>query len=247
MAATTNASVRAAIGSDIPLNVYLQGSYRNTTNTRGNSDVDLIAEYNNLEPSADLAETWRMVRAYVHGRLSAVYADHNIRLGPNSIKLLGGGNRLNADVVPVLGVNAPTFHGRRTHGILFYNAVTGATIINFPKQHYDNGVAKHQATDQWYKAAVRMFKNARNATTLPKDTAPSYFVECLLYNAPDNCFGESHQLTFSRTLAWLAKAELGSLVCQNECAQLFGNAPTQWSEARARQFIRALADLWTRR
>ena len=45
--------------------------------------------------------------------------------------------------------------------------------------------------------------------------APSYFVECLLYNAPDSAFQSSFQGTYRSVVNWLVQADLDRLVCQN--------------------------------
>lgn len=245
MAADTHASIRGALGTELGLDVFLQGSYKNRTNTRGSSDVDVIAAYEDVSAETDLAETWSIIRGYVEGKLGNVYASHNVSPGPKCITVLGGGSRLDADVVPALSILAATFDGRREPGILFYDKRRGVPIVNFPKQHYLNGVAKHQATQEWYKASVRMFKTARDLVAGRAANTPSYFLECFLYNAPDDLYGESHQATFVRVLKWLADTDARDFLCQNECLKLFGPAETQWDEGSARSLVRGLASLWT--
>ena len=51
--ANTHASIRIALAAHtwpagMPYNAYLQGSYPNYTNIRGNSDVDLVVETNGV-------------------------------------------------------------------------------------------------------------------------------------------------------------------------------------------------------
>jgi hypothetical protein len=93
-----------------------------------------------------------------------------------------------------------------------------------------------------------MFKKARTSLvdqgTISDDLGPSYFLECLLYNVPDDKFGNSLQDTFVAAFNWLWGAEVDSLVCQNEQLKLFGNTPEQWDAAKAKQLLDALRDLW---
>lgn len=74
--------------------------------------------------------------------------------------------------------------------------------------------------------------------------APSYFVECLLYNAPDSAFQTSFQGTYRSVVNWMVQTDLKELVCQNGRQYLFGPSPEQWSVADADSFARHLVALW---
>ena len=93
-----------------------------------------------------------------------------------------------------------------------------------------------------------MFKNIRNHLEknyyLPDSLAPSYFLECLLYNVPDRKFGGSFQDTFCNVINWLVEANFNDFVCQNEQSSLFGDTPEQWSIHQAKEFIQNLVRLW---
>ena len=76
-----------------------------------------------------------------------------------------------------------------------------------------------------------MFKNVRNnlldkKMILNKSTQ-SYFLECMLYNVPDSCFGGDASQTFCDVINYLNKADLSKFVCQNEQAVLFGDTAEQ--------------------
>ena len=64
--------------------------------------------------------------------------------------------------------------------------------VSYPQQHNSKGPRKERSTSGRYKRATRMFKAARDhlvdSNALAKGTAPSYFVECLLYNVPNGLF-----------------------------------------------------------
>ena len=76
------------------------------------------------------------------------------------------------------------------------------------------------------------------------DIAPSYFLECLLYNVPNANFGPTFRDTYYKVVNCLNGYDITNLSCQDEQLQLFGDEPEQWSVRKANQFIAALAQLW---
>jgi hypothetical protein len=133
-------------------------------------------------------------------------------------------------------------------GIKFYTLYENRTVINYPKPHYDFGVSKNSSANGRYKPSVRIFKNARtflvNQGAIAVGLAPSYFLECLIYNVPDELFSSSYQETFIEALNWLNLADLNGFVCQNEQIPLFGSSPEQWSVSDAQELINELIYLW---
>ncbi len=94
-----------------------------------------------------------------------------------------------------------------------------------------------------------MFKNARNRLikdgVIAADSCPSYYLECLVYAAPDLLFGGTFQDTFTRVLDfWARTIQPASCLCQNEIIRLFGSSPVQWNIPQAAQFARGLQNLW---
>ena len=89
-----------------------------------------------------------------------------------------------------------------------------------------------------------MFKAARNrlveTKVLTKDDAPSYFIECLLYNVPDGLFAPKLAPTYAGIVDWLKTATLTDFECQNGRVDLFGSGKEQWSVKKAREFVRGL-------
>ena len=119
--------------------------------------------------------------------------------------------------------------------------------MSYPQQHHQQGLSKEEATDRRFKRTVRMFKAARNrlveTKTLTKDDAPSYFIECLLYDVPDGVFGPKLAPTYTGILDWRRKVKQKGFRCQNGKAPLFGPEPEQWSQNQARAFVKALQDM----
>lgn len=192
----------------VKFDVYLQGSYKNDTNIRGDSDVDVVAQlntcfYSNLSEEqkrvlklTSSAYHWADFRADAVNALKAYYGQGKITEGNKSARILASAGRLPADVV--IGTQYREYrtgsNGDYLEGITFWTRDDNRQVINYPKAHYTNGVTKHQNSSSWYKPIVRLFKNCRGS--IPGDTTPSYFLECMLYNVPNAKLGQSYGDTF---------------------------------------------------
>lgn len=240
----------------IKYDVYLQGSYKNSTNIRGDSDVDVVAQlnstfYNNLskEQQRQLGlfpaiYGWSEFRADAIKVLKNYYGQSLITEGNKSIKVEANSGRLLADVVICTQYRKYKSLNKYDYieGMCFWSRNDDRQIINYPKFHYDNGVLKHQNCIKLYKPLVRMFKNMRGY--ISGDSTPSYFLECILYNVLNSNFKTNYQEAFYNIVNWLNKIELDNFVCQNEQLKLFGMTPEQWSTSRANEFIKNLILLW---
>ena len=243
---------------------YLQGSYRNDTNIRGDSDVDVVLELTSafkydatslsqseqgaLASLSPAAYNWNDFRRETFKALESGFGSEMVAQGNKSIKLKADPTRLAADVVVCLTHRQYSSFNSYVEGITFRAVRDKRWIVNFPKEHYKNGAAKSTRTWDRYKRTVRMFKNARNhlesSGRINSDLAPSYFVECLLYNAPDSAFQHRFQETYCSIVNWMVQNSLDRLVCQNGQQWLFGPSPEQWSVAEAKAFASQLVSLW---
>ena len=255
-------SVKNAINSysswpnNVNFEVYLQGSYKNNTNIRGNSDVDIVVQLNSTFYS-NLSEDQKKIlglipatyhlsnfRADVLKILKNYYGQSQIIEGNKSIKIKANNGRLPADVIVCAQyrryktVNSYDY----VEGMTFWTKNDNRQVINYPKVHYNNGVSKNKNSNQWYKPIVRLFKNCRSS--ISGDTTPSYFLECMLYNVPNSKFGTSYRDTFCNVINWLNEASLDKFVCQNGQLNLFGASQEQWNTSEARAFIKNLISLW---
>jgi len=243
--------------------VYLQGSYRNSTNIRGDSDVDVVVQLdsvfmNNLTEDQERrfgfikAEySWQHFREDVKSALVDHYGSQKVQEGRKTLKVKT--SYLPADVVVSIQYRKyprnPQGVDDYIEGMTFYVPFENRWVVNYPKLHYKNGTTKNQQTNGWYKPTIRMFKNARTYLVergAPQDLAPSYFLECLLYNVPDSRFGVSLSFrdTFIGVINWLMQTNLSGLRCQNGQDYLFGNSPEQWSKEKARRFLEYILNLW---
>ena len=257
---------------DKDFDLYLQGSYKNDTNIRGDSDVDIVAQLNTTfgfdlsrlgeeeirmfrQAYPDATYQWKEFRKDVLKAILGYYGNNNIAEGDKAIKVIQMPGYLAADIVVCIHYRKYAyFNGPKNQsyidGIKFYTRKEGRVIVNYPKEHYENGKTKNSTghTSGWYKPAVRTFKNARSFLIdhdiITNDQAPSYFIECLIYNAPDENFGKTYQDSYYNILSWLNTAELHAFRCQHEQGNLFGNTPEQWNISDANSIIEAWIQLW---
>ena len=265
----THETIRAALESyswpeHVKYDFFLQGSYSNNTNIQGDSDVDVVLKLNHyfhydwsmLDPhnQTELAKTFRPVTyQWDDSRRDALDALDSkfhafIEQGNKSIKLKADPPRLAADVVVCIEYRKYTSLNLFVEGIVFYALQDKRWIVNYPKEHRKNGAEKNFRTMNRYKPAVRMLKNARNYlvdnNVIPRSLAPSYFMECLIYNAPDDVFRNDLQDTYRGIVDWMVRSNINDVLCQNEQQKLFGPDAVQWSLEDAKTLSNHLVTLW---
>jgi hypothetical protein len=204
--------LRNKFGSKI--SIFLQGSYRNNTNVKLDSDVDIVIRYDNVfrydigslseeqikvfhETYTNSEYTFGQFKNDCKQALDLTFGNQVERKN-KCIQILGNTYRVNADVVPCFVMKrfrTPT--GVTAEGISF-DSDDGQRIDSFPEQHYKNGVAKTEATSRMYKRTVRILKNIKNklidAGSISENLASSFFIECLVWNVPDIYFDSSNYL-----------------------------------------------------
>lgn len=242
-------------GKGFKHSIFLQGSYKNDTNLRRDSDVDVVVQLAvKLSPKAaklsgtklenDEAhkltyERWKSFRSQVLKALRATYGTEAVTTGRKSIKLAKGKIHALADVIVTVHCGA---------GLAFYLPDEHCWVVSYPEQHHSRGLKKEKATTNRFKRTIRMFKTARNQLEdnhmIKKGTAPSYFIECLLYNVPDGLFKPRLDQSYSGIVGYLETANLQRFKCQNGIHGFFEPSKNLWSQDKARKFIRVLRQLW---
>jgi len=241
-AQATYRSIRHALTSNTSpvrekdFEVYLHGSYRNSTNVSEDSDVDVVVQLNSTfradvsalpesekafqRPSyLRAAYLWDDFRTDVLEALRAYYGTSGVWETTRSLRVPGGPGILPADVVACLQYRKyARFRSvrdqRYSEGMTFYALKENRWLVNFPKLHYDNGVSKNSQprTGGEYKPTVRVFKNARTYLVdhgvIAEGLAPSHLLECMLYNVPDARFATTYQKTFLDVIGWLKESFL---------------------------------------
>ena len=126
--------------------IFLQGSYKNDTNLRHDSDVDVVvqlaarlrprvAALSGLEleqnQSHQLArKRWQSFREQLLEVLIAIYGKKAVTLGRKSLKLAKGKIPASADVVVTLHYET---------GLAFYLPGDRRWVVSYPQQHYERG------------------------------------------------------------------------------------------------------------
>ena len=270
-AKNTHAAIRNALGrhqwpDDVRYVTYLQGSYRNNTHLRRQSDVDVVVELTSLPvrdgsrlPDSqrrlldrDFPEPeygWRRFRRDVRSAIAGSLGDSRVREGKKTIKLVMESPEIPVDVVVAVRYLTYTEYSghrnyKRTEGLGLYLPTEGRWAVNYPHLHRRNGVGKEKATNWWFRRTIRMFKNARARLVeegrLGPDTARSYHIECLLYNVPNRLLTGPYQSAYSSALYWLRDNDLTRLASQDEQVLVFDRGPDSWNERDARTLINAL-------
>jgi hypothetical protein len=231
-----------------PYEIFGQGSRVNNTYIEHSSDIDLVlmlkAPSESVWSESDWsasdwsASGWEEFRDDVLAVLGESYA---VRMGRRCVNV-DDPDSLFGEMVDIL---VATEYRRSGEQGVFFRDQEGRAIVNFPKQHRRNGDAKDRRTGGRFKEVVRAVKSVRRLAErermLVEGTAPSYLLECLLYNVPDEVYrtpslGEAYR----GALDWLRRSPLDDLLCQNGINRLFGPRPDQWEPGAAGTIVDVL-------
>lgn len=254
-----------------PYTVYTKGSYANNTNVRLNYDVDVAVEYGgyfyfdfmfDLEGhdksevgvvSSNDTYTRNDFKSDIKGALDAAFGSEAVTSGKIAYRVRNGKTTLPADVVPSWEYRR---YDRIVNGVPIFQ--TGSRVYpsdgrykdNYPKAQMANGIGKNNRTKHRYKWMVRALKRLQTklvADGLLLEELPSYLIECLVYNVPDDKFGQTTYMAemqvvlaaiFNATLSsgdandWLEVHELRYLFRADPgwtMMQVHGLADTAWN------------------
>lgn len=237
--------------------VYLQGSYANSTNVRFDSDVDIVVQLNSVFYSdksqltddektlhalaySDSSYRFKEWKQQVFKTLTDGLSSDQVHWDDKCLNVDGNSYRKEADVVPsiqhrvykrFISYNNQHF----VEGMKLFDTSNDQEIINFPKIHLKNCESKNIDTDGKYKDLVRIYKNMRNNLAekglIGEGIAPSYFIENMLYNCSSPCFDGNYGDCMLKTLQFLFDAiragRISGFVCANEQDSLI--SATTWN------------------
>ncbi len=251
------------------IDVYLQGSYANSTNIKLDSDVDVIVQLNSVwnrdisklpadQQEAYLSSVFKASYGFSEFRndvitaLSKYFGTSYVVLGNKSIKLMGNDYRVDADIIPCLEYRKYNYfyssnNQSYNQGIKFCSQNDGKEIINYPKLHIKNGEDKNteHRTNQTYKHLVRIFKNVKRQLVekynFDSKIAPSYFIECAIYNVPDLNFDTNYKTATEKVSKFiLHECTPQEMTTVSHQHLLFGQESWQWNETDAATFFNAV-------
>lgn len=264
---------RSSLPDDIRFDTFLQGSYKNDTHTYGSSDVDIVVKLESswLADTSDLNSeeqtrydlntteadyAYRDFREDVFKTLKTRFNSSTSKpvvWDGKAIEINDGPLPMDVDVVPCRDFRIYYSYPANgepdiDHGMAFSPRYSTERIVNFPKMHYQNGTEQHTN----YKETVRIFKNARdyfneNWVSPNIITAPSYFVECLIYNVPERIIKRSRRSDrFKEILDHLQDdgTDLTTFEQVSEMEPLFGAGNTQWNVDSAETMLGHLETMW---
>ena len=249
------------------VDVFLQGSYSNDTNVWRDSDVDIVlkhsgAYYRDLsqlpkdqqaryesEHSGNASYGYEEFKAHAEGWIKRLY--NGVQVGKKAVYVPANSGRRNADILVCQNFRRYTAYEpgniRYNEGVAFYSG--GKRIENFPKQHSENLTAKHQATKGNFKPMVRVFKNMRNSMIEKKlvadGVAPSYFIEGMLLNVPNDKFTGDYGDMWVASFNWVVTADESKLTTGSGLHWLVrGSTNVCWPSDNFNTFTAALKKYW---
>ncbi len=204
------------------IRVFAKGSYPNNTNIRLDSDVDIAVEYRPMQrfdkefdakelSDEDLA-IYRSKESFDHQEYTDVieqalrseFGSSAVRRSSSgkAIRVDANSSRLPLDVVPCQSYRRYESKHINHDGIVL-KTNSSIEVINWPEQNKTNGTKKNNNTYRRYKSLVRIIKRLKNDMVengALQEEISSYFLECLVYNVPDESFGTQYGFTYNSGL-----------------------------------------------
>ncbi len=245
---------------NVKYKVYTKGSYANNTNVRLDYDVDVAVEctefcYHEVSSSATgkkdaidaqfspYGKKYDLVafKADIEAALVDYYGRSAITRGNIALRVREKKTRLPADVVPCCGFQLVTDINQKGEMTILRGARIhpdkGANVTNWPQQQLENGIAKNNSTNYRYKYMVRALKRLENLLVQEGklvDELPSFLIECLVYNVPNDNFSHKNYVDEMRAvLAPIFNATRNKEDCSD------------WIEVSGRKYLFHSGQSWT--
>lgn len=247
------------------LDVFSQGSFRNVTNIPQESDIDVSvclteAMYYKLPEGSDPKDfgiiptnkDYGSYKTAVSSALIDYFGSDNVTVGNKAIRIHSNTYRVDADVVPnwlFREYFAPKPPSNTREGIKF-RANDGQWIINYPKQHINEGIRKNSNTSKRFKRVARILKSLQIEMIekgIVSSRLPSFLIESLVYNVPDDKFAHAtYDADIRSILAYVFNNtrptdDASKWVEVNDVKYLF-HSSQPWTKAQAHAFVSAAWD-----
>lgn len=188
------------------VSIFAQGSYRNNTNVRKDSDVDIGILCTDIFFHDPLPEGWTQERLgfsdatyhydqyknEVEEALVNYFGRSAVKRGNKAFDVHETSYHVEADVAAFFEHRRYQANGTYLEGVELRTDKENRRVINWPEQHYENGVSKNKTTSTRFKSIVRVLKSISNEMTgqgVGAADIPGFFLECLTYNIPNDRFG----------------------------------------------------------
>lgn len=231
--------------------IFAHGSYQNNTNVRKDSDVDIVVlckdTFLNKYPEGTTRETfgfcvsdykYKQYKNEVEESLVDYIGRIAVERGNKAFDVHETSYHVEADVAAFLMHRRFQKDGKYFEGVALLTDNENQRILNWPEQHYRNGVTKNTETGGRFKGIVRVLKALSNEMTqegVKAGDIPGFLIECLVWNVPNDKFLNS---TYSDDV----KASL---------LFLYGNTKTddpcnKWVEVSGLKWLFNQRQKWTR-
>ncbi len=236
-------------GRDI--SIFVQGSYRNNTNVRKDSDVDIgilckDAFFPDL-PDGTTRETFGILPATyeyeqykneVEEALVSYFGRSAVKRGDKAFDVHETSYHVEADVAAFFEHRRFQTSGGPLYGVELRTDKEKRRVINWPEQHYENGVRKNNATGTRFKSIVRVLKALSNEMTekgVRAGNIGGFLVECLVWNAPNDRFQHStYTADVQLSLVFLYENTKADEPCR------------EWGEVSELKYLFRPSQKWTR-
>jgi hypothetical protein len=243
---------------NINTEVILQGSYRNRVNIRQDSDVDIgiicrdtffyhLPTAINVDDRNIIPATYHYAeyKNDVEEALISYFGGDTVTRGGKAFDIKANSYRVEADVAPFFEYRHYWDSSGYAEGVKLLSD-SGGEVINYPAQHYSNGVLKNDNTNRKFKRCVRILKNIKCKMSddghSSANVVPSFLIECLAFNTPDDNYSYSSYISIVRSvLAYVYNNTRPSDDCSkwvevNNIKYLF-HVSQPWTKAQTHQFI----------
>ena len=245
------------------ISIFAQGSYRNNTNVRKDSDVDIGILCTNtllddfppgmnrdnfgLSPATYHYEQYKNE---VEQALVGYFGRAAVKRGNKAFDVHETSYHVEADVVAFFEHRRYKENGTYLVGVALLTDKENNRVINWPEQHYENGIGKNKQTGTRFKSIVRVLKALSNEMTEARVSGgdiPGFLIECLVWNIPNDQFQHSTYTADVRAaLAFLFNNTMTLEKCKewgevSELIYLF-NSSQKWTWQQAHAFTSAAWD-----
>ena len=265
---TSERMVREAINEDEKLSkksteTFGQGSYANDTNVRLNSDIDINVRYTGgyyfdlpkdkteadmgIDKDGPSDYSFREFKNDVEAALVKKFGRDQVKRNDKCITIKGTAQRIQTDVVPTW--NYRRYNENKTYvlGAKFIPDNSYIGIVNFPKQHIENGIKKNSNTQRRFKRLTRLHRKLRykmkdDGTTI-NDNITSFLLECLVWNVPNRIMNDYDTWTerLKQSIIYLYEQTKEDSTCKewgevSELLYLF-HSGRKWSRADVNEYM----------
>jgi predicted nucleotidyltransferase len=245
------------------IRIFAQGSYRNNTNVRKDSDVDIgilctDTLLNDFPPGMN-RDDFGLTPATYHyeqykNEIEEALVNHfgrpAIKRGNKAFDVHETTYHVEADVAAFFEHRRYEKDGTFIKGVALRTDREKKRTKNWPEQHYENGVSKNKATGTRFKSIVRVLKALSNEMTgqgVRAASVPGFLIECLVWNVPNSDFQNStYRADVRAALAFLFDNTRSHEDCKewgevSDLIYLF-NSEQKWTLQQAHDFTSATWD-----